>query len=116
MARHNRTGTGKDQAGFTYEVSYPPDWLSRVKVTRRLESGRQSTKVLFTNPRSSPVEAPAATVRVAVHSPEQGLHVEAALGPGPDGVREWRVEWTGQGGGERVALTFVPFGVRRRRS
>lgn len=115
MARHNRTGTGKDQAGFSYQVSYPPDWLARIKVTRRLDSGRQSTKVLFTNPLPAPLDAPAAMVRVAVTSPEQGLSVEAALGPGPDGVREWRVQWTGEGGGERVALTFVPFGVLRRK-
>lgn len=115
MARHNRTGTGKDQAGFSYEVSYPPDWLSRIKVTRRLASGRQSTKVLFTNPLPSPVEAPAAMVRISVVSPEQGLGVEAALGPGPEGLCEWRVEWKGEGGGERVALTFIPFGTFRRR-
>ena len=115
MARHNRTGVGEDQAGFKYEVNYPPDWLARIKVTRRLESGRQSTKVLFTNPLSGPAEAPAPVVRISVLSPEQGLRVEAALGPGPDTLCEWRVEWMGEGGRERVALTFVPFGVLRRR-
>ncbi|MDX1645629.1 MAG: hypothetical protein R3304_00690, partial [Longimicrobiales bacterium] len=50
MARHNREGSGADQRGFEYDVSYQPDWLKLVKVTRQLESGRQSTKTLFKNP------------------------------------------------------------------
>ena len=50
MARHNRDGEGVDQRGHGYVVSYQPDWLRLVKVTRDLESGRQSTKTLFRNP------------------------------------------------------------------
>jgi hypothetical protein len=52
MARHNRVARGSDQRGETYELSYQPDWLRLVKVTRTLESGRQSTKTLFKNRRS----------------------------------------------------------------
>ena len=51
MARHNRDGQGADQRGQEYEISYQPDWLRLVKVTRTLETGRQSTKTLFKNPR-----------------------------------------------------------------
>jgi len=50
LARHNREGQGADQRGFEYAVNYQPDWLRQVKVTRQLETGRQSTKTLFRNP------------------------------------------------------------------
>jgi hypothetical protein len=50
MARHNREASGSDQRGFEYTISYQPDWLRQVKVTRLLETGRQSTKTLFVNP------------------------------------------------------------------
>ncbi|MDH3224710.1 MAG: hypothetical protein OEO23_13410 [Gemmatimonadota bacterium] len=109
MARHNRIGSGNDQAGFRYEISYPPDWLARVKVTRRLDSGRRSTKVLFVNPLRRPLDPPPASVRIAVRSPDQGMAVEASFGPGPDGAREWKVEWAPPGGDGRISLTFVPF-------
>ena len=50
MSRHNRDGTGIDQRGYHYRISYPPDWLDRIRVTRRLASGRKSTRTLFRNP------------------------------------------------------------------
>ncbi|NIP13532.1 MAG: hypothetical protein GWN02_28120, partial [Gemmatimonadetes bacterium] len=50
MARHNRDGQGSDQRDCEYAISYQPDWLRQVKVTRLLPTGRQSTKTLFTNP------------------------------------------------------------------
>ena len=50
MARHNRDARGTDQRGYDYEISYQPDWVRLIKVTRTLESGRQSTKTLFKNP------------------------------------------------------------------
>ena len=50
MGRHNREGKGADQLGYKYQVNYQPDWLRLVKVTRTLDSGRQSTKTLFRNP------------------------------------------------------------------
>jgi len=50
MARHNRDSRGTDQRGFDCDISYQPDWVRLIKVTRSLESGRQSTKTLFKNP------------------------------------------------------------------
>ena len=50
MARHNRDAEGSDQRDQDYRISYQPDWLRQVKVTRLLHTGRQSTKTLFTNP------------------------------------------------------------------
>jgi hypothetical protein len=75
MARHNRDGRGSDQRGFDYEISFQPDWLRLIKVTRTLESGRQSTKTLFRNP-GSPEHSPGPKVRTHIASSEQRLDIE----------------------------------------
>lgn len=49
MPRHNREARGTDQHGADYVISYQPDWLHQIKITRALENGRQSTKTLFRN-------------------------------------------------------------------
>lgn len=84
MARHNREGSGSDQQGFEYTVSYQPDWLTQVKVTRLLDSGRQSTKTLFTNP-EAPARDPGRLVRTEIRCEEQGLRFEISVSD-PDGV------------------------------
>ena len=78
MARHNREGYGVDQLGLDYRVSYQPDWLGHVKVTRSLGSGRQSTKGLFRNPdkRQRP---PGRKIRTRVSSPGQDLDFGVTL-------------------------------------
>jgi hypothetical protein len=79
MARHNREGFGADQRGFAYEVNYQPDWLRHVKVTRVLESGRQSTKTLFRNPADRQEASPGERVRTRILSKDQGLDFEVAV-------------------------------------
>lgn len=79
MARHNREGRGDDQRGHEYTVSYQPDWLQHVKVTRKLETGRQSTKTLFRNPRDHAEARPGDKVRTRIVSPAQGLEVQVAV-------------------------------------
>ncbi|UCC26924.1 MAG: hypothetical protein JSU98_07410 [Gemmatimonadales bacterium] len=79
MARHNREGSGGDQRGFHYEVSYQPDWLRLMKVTRNLESGRQSTKILFRNPVDRREAEPGDRVRTGIASADQGLSFEVAV-------------------------------------
>jgi len=79
VARHNREGNGADQRGYAYGVSYQPDWLRLVKVTRQLESGRQSTKTLFRNPGSEPEAQPGDRIRTRITSADQGLDFEVAL-------------------------------------
>ena len=79
MARHNREGYGADQRGFAYEVNYQPDWLRHVKVTRVLQSGRQSTKTLFRNPADRQEAFPGERVRTRILSPDQGLDFEVAV-------------------------------------
>lgn len=84
MGRHNRDARGSDQRGFDYDISYQPDWLRLLKVTRTLESGRQSTKTLFRN--SGPRESAAGPrIRTRVQSQEQNLDVEIEVND-PRGV------------------------------
>lgn len=78
MARHNRTDRGTDQRGYDYEVNYQPDWLSAVKVTRELESGRQSTKTLHRNP-GRREQHPGPKVRTRITSPQQGVDFEITI-------------------------------------
>ncbi len=78
MARHNREAHGSDQRDFEYQVSYQPDWLRQVKVTRLLPSGRQSTMTLFTNP-EPPKREPGREVRTEIRSEEQGLAFQVSV-------------------------------------
>lgn len=80
MARHNREGAGEDQRGFAYGISYQPDWLRLVKVTRCLPSGRQSTKTLFKNPADHRERSPGPRVRTRITCPDQGVDLEVVVG------------------------------------
>ena len=75
MARHNRDARGSDQRGCDYEISYQPDWLRLIKVTRTLESGRQSTKTLYRNP-AAREQSPGPHIRTRIASSEQQLEFE----------------------------------------
>lgn len=79
MARHNREGAGADQRDFEYRVSYQPDWLRHVKVTRQLESGRQSTMTLFRNPREWREAPPGDRVRTRIECEEQDLEFQVSV-------------------------------------
>ncbi len=102
MARHNREGSGADQRGFEYGVSYQPDWLRIVKVTRQLETGRQSTKTLFRNPTPRPEAEPGERVRTLIVSPDQGLEFEVALTDPRAAVRRVRVAYEVPGANGRL--------------
>jgi len=93
VARHNREGQGADQRGFEYGVNYQPDWLKRVKVTRQLETGRQSTKTLFRNPVNHAEAEPGDRVRTRIVSPDQRLDFEVALTDPKAAVRRIRVAY-----------------------
>ena len=109
MARHNRDGQGLDQQGNQYVIGFQPDWLRHVKVTRDLETGRQSTKTLFKNSAEVGGAEPGDRVRTRVTSKEQKLDFEVTLAdpkravrrirviyvlPGSDGQREEELEFT----------------------
>ena len=118
MARHNREAEVTDQCGNRYVVSYQPDWLARIKVTRRLPSGRQSTKVLFRNPNPKPTEAPGLIVRTAIVGASQGLAVEATLKGDAARLRSVDLDWQGEGSADprmdRVSFQLIPFRESRR--
>jgi hypothetical protein len=97
MARHNREGTGVDQRGYEYRVNYQPDWLRLVKVTRSLESGRQSTKTLFRNPTRKSVGQPGETVRTRIISREQGLDFEVSITDRFSSVNKLKVAYSVEG-------------------
>ena len=91
MARHNREASGEDQFGRQYEVSFQPDWLYQVKVTRDLANGRQSTKTLCRNEAPTAGE-PGPRVRTRIRSDELGLDVEVSLDDARGVVRRITVE------------------------
>ena len=109
MARHNREGFGADQRGFAYEVNYQPDWLRHVKVTRVLQSGRQSTKTLFRNPADRQEASPGERVRTRILSPDQGLDFEVAVTDLKGAVARIRVAYmvtNEQGEQEEIEFTL----------
>ena len=115
MARHNRDGSGADQRGFEYGVSYQPDWLKQVKVTRTLESGRQSTKTLFRNPARGPEAVPGERIRTRIVSSDQSLDFEVALIDPKAAVRRVRIAYVvpGENGRpEEVEFTLESEGAR----
>lgn len=97
MARHNRVGRGVDQCGFSYRISYQPDWLDRIRVTRRLPSGRQSTRTIFRNPAGKPGGDAGDLVRTRIESPAQGMVVEVSLRTASGPVGEVEIHWQGNG-------------------
>lgn len=84
MARHNREARGTDQRGTEYEISYQPDWLRQIKVTRTLETGRQSTKTLFRNP-GRREHKPGSKVRTRIRCKPESLDFEIGVDD-PQGV------------------------------
>jgi len=109
LARHNREGTGADQRGFEYGVSYQPDWLKLVKVTRQLETGRQSTKTLFRNPVNGPRADLGDRIRTRITSHDQALDFEVALTDPRAAVKRIRISYAlsdGHGREEEVEFTL----------
>jgi hypothetical protein len=106
MARHNREGAGIDQRGVDYRVSFQPDWLHQIKVTRSLGSGRQSTKTLIRNP--APRERdPGPRVRTRITSEGQALDFEIALDDPRGVVRRVIVETGPAHGAPGETLSFI---------
>lgn len=113
MARHNRDGRGMDQRGYQYVVEFQPDWLRHVKVTRDLETGRQSTKTLFRNPADAREAEPGDRVRTRVVSEEQGLDFQVTIDDPGRSVRRIRVacELEGNKGRREEEIEFTLEGL-----
>lgn len=115
MARHNRVARGSDQRGDSYELSYQPDWLRLVKVTRTLESGRQSTKTLFKNAvkREQP---PGQRIRTRIEAREQRLEFEIEVDDPQGVIRRVIVETVSPASDDPVLFSFdaqVPKALKR---
>ena len=115
MARHNRDARGSDQRGEGYELSYQPDWLRLVKVTRMLESGRQSTKTLFRNG-AKREQAPGSRIRTRITSPDQRVDFEVELDDPQGVVRRIIVETAPPGVEEPLVFTIDAQRPGRRRT
>lgn len=115
MARHNRDGRGSDQRGFDYRIGYQPDWLQQVKVTRNLESGRQSTKTLFRNPAAVREQSPGSKVRTRIVSSEQGIELELAIHDPRGVIKRIIVETVPPGQGAEDAVSFSVEGALPKR-
>lgn len=111
MARHNREGRGVDQHDQEYVISYQPDWLRYVKVTRQLTNGRQSTLTLFKNPSRRQESPPGHRVRTRITCASQDLDIEVTVNDAGCAIRQVRVACsvggTGRGGEEEIAFTLV---------
>jgi len=107
MARHNRKGRGKDQRGADYAISYQPDWLRQVKVTRTLENGRQSTKTIFRNADAG-ARSPGPRVRTRITSRKENLDFEVGIHDPGGVVRRVIVETVRPDrGGETATIQFT---------
>lgn len=106
MARHNREGRGRDQQGSEYAISYQPDWLRQVKVTRTLDNGRQSTKTLYRNPDKSS-RRPASKVRTRVTSRKEGIDFEIGVTDPQGVITRIIVETNRPDRGEQGAIHFT---------
>ncbi len=107
-----------DQLGFRYRISYPPDWLDSVRVTRRLASGRQSTRTIFRNPSRNPEVDPGDLIRVGLESPEQEMAIEMSARTAPGQLHEIVLEWRDPRAPDprmgRVGVTLRSFGPTAR--
>lgn len=80
MARHNREGKGVDQHGDLWLISYQPDWLRRVKISRRLPGGRRrSTLTLFRNPARRAEDEPGKVIRTRIAAADGSVDVQFSL-------------------------------------
>ncbi len=106
MARHNREGEGTDQWGATYVISYQPDWLRQIKISRMLSGGnRQSTKTLFRNPATCAERNPGDRIRTRVTSKEAKVDFEVAISDETRQIDQLVV--TSRAGDGRGDITFI---------
>lgn len=80
MARHNRDAKGVDQHGQLWHLSYHPDWMRRVKISRQLpDRSRRSTVTLFKNESQRARAQPAKVIRTRVRAADGSTDFEISL-------------------------------------
>lgn len=106
MARHNRDGEGTDQHGAKYKISYQPDWLRQIKISRTLSGGsRQSTKTLFRNPANCAERSPGDKVRTRVTSADGKVDFEVMVTD--TGSQVEQIVVTARSGDGKGDITFI---------
>lgn len=104
MARHNREARGVDQLGTLWRISYQPDWLSRVKISRQLPGDRRRSMVtLFRNPARRAEASPGRVVRTGVAAVDGSTGFRISV-EDPDGVIESVVVITRRKRGRRTEV------------
>lgn len=89
MARHNREGQGLDQKGNLWRISYQPDWLKHVKISRELPGDRRrSSLTLFRNPAKRAESEPGRAVRTRITSGDGSVDVSLSLEDRNDDVEQ----------------------------
>ena len=80
MARHNRDAKGVDQHGQLWHLSYHPDWMRRIKISRQLpDRSRRSTVTLFKNDAERAQAEPAKVIRTRVRAADGSTDFEISL-------------------------------------
>lgn len=80
MARHNREGRGIDQHGDLWLISYQPDWLKRIKISRELPDGRRrSSLTLFRNPARHAEDGPGKLIRTRISAADGSVDFQVSL-------------------------------------
>ena len=107
MARHNREARGVDQRGELWIIEYQPDWLSRVKISRRLGRGRRRSRLtIFRNPARHAESKPGKVVRTRITAADGSAEFSIALEDRMDVVESIHVV-TRRGGRRKEKVEFV---------
>ena len=108
MARHNRDAKGVDQHGELWHVSYHPDWIKRVKISRQLpDRSRRSMVTLFKNEEDRAQAEPAKVVRTRIRSADGSTDFEISLEDRADTVESVIVVTRRRRGDSEEQLEFV---------
>lgn len=108
MARHNRDAKGVDQHGELWHLSYHPDWIRRVKVSRQLpDRSRRSRVTLFKNDAERAKAEPAKVVRTRVRAADGSTDFEISLEDRAGTVESIVVVTRRRRGGREERLEFV---------
>lgn len=108
MARHNRDDRGVDQHGELWQLSYQPDWLRRLKISRRLpDRDRRSTVTLFKNDAERARAETGKVVRTRVRAADGSVDLEISLEDRTDVVESIVVVTRRERNGRCERLEFV---------
>jgi hypothetical protein len=108
MARHNRDAKGVDQHGELWHISYQPDWLKRVKISRKLpRGGRRSMLTLFRNPARRARAEAGKSVRTRIAAADGSADFEISLEDRNDVVESITVKTRRKRGRRWETINFV---------